>query len=140
MSSIDIEVPKPEPGDEPDTVIAGTPSVYMTVVKEKEAIELLDKAVALWDTLGHNISDASMLLQSIMTCARVYQLLRKVCKWSYSSHILVYCTHTETPPLYLLQMSILITMQKQTFIQTEPASQLNIYTNRACKPIKPLDC
>ncbi|CAG2211308.1 unnamed protein product [Mytilus edulis] len=77
LSSIDIEVPKPEPGDEPDTVIAGTPSVYMTVVKEKEAIELLDKAVALWDTLGHDISDASMLLQSIMTCARVYQLLRK---------------------------------------------------------------
>ncbi|XP_076092689.1 uncharacterized protein LOC143064061 [Mytilus galloprovincialis] len=77
LSSIDIEVPKPEPGEEPDTVIAGTPSVYMTVVKEKEAIELLDKAVALWDTLEDDISDASMLLQSIKTCAHVYQLLRK---------------------------------------------------------------
>ncbi|CAC5385173.1 ESP1 [Mytilus coruscus] len=77
LSSIDIEVPKAEPGEEHETVIAGTPSVYMTVVKEKEATELLDKAVALWDTLGDDINDASMLLQSIMTCARVYQLLRK---------------------------------------------------------------
>ena len=45
---------------------------------ETEATELLDKAVALWESLDDDISDVPLLLQSILVCARIYQLLKKV--------------------------------------------------------------
>ena len=68
-----------EAGEEAETPVIGK-SVYMTVAKEMEAIKHLDRAVALWESLNDDIRDLNLLLQSVMICARIYQLLNKVCK------------------------------------------------------------
>jgi hypothetical protein len=73
-----METVETEPGEDTELSVTDK-SVYMTVAKETEAVKHLDRAVALWESLDDNIRDVNLLLQSVLICSRIYQLLKKVC-------------------------------------------------------------
>ena len=73
-----METVETEPGEDAELPVTDK-SVYMTVAKETEAVKQLDRAVALWESLDDNIRDVNLLLQSVLICSRIYQLLKKVC-------------------------------------------------------------
>ena len=73
-----METVQTEPGEDTESPVIDK-SFYMTVAKELEAVKQMDRAVALWESLDDNIRDVNLLLQSVLICSRIYQLLKKVC-------------------------------------------------------------